>query len=597
MNKSVLVRKSKLLTWKLSEVQESEANDFVLGIPPHADISLIGLVKTDIDSLKNDVWLSMMAFHTFISAVLKLKTVQIPTVIKVFQSDPAKTETLLFISSLFQPFDYDQSDPNEVQTLGPPAPPVFEQILQNDPNILNMRIVKTMNLLEVHWCFVVIDPTKRTVEIVDSLTDPGQTIMCARSKAIHSFLVWYLEMRDKYKLKDILPDPTQWHQVIRNDIPVQSDDTSCGVYAAYNLWYFCTTGDLPPSNSWNRSDISSMRRFMAFRILEKLKVEHSEKKARWQGVLDPERLRDAVHTKPSVAGGPLLYLPPLEFPHSLDDAPRVNAVFSPTKFILFSQIEDPIKRIHELIEETNFFGSFNYFTRVRGDGNCLYRAVAYAILRHFFSTKRQRDRVLQLLLSESPPCVTRYTRCFNNLANFLHSNSAANAMELINMIIKDHELDWALIFLLKQRVATYLLNTSADNGTRSLWAAAAKSHLKAESVSFGNKSIDSLSDQDILSAFVYKIVLIDKKYADELVISVLPSCINANVAVISLSEAQTSLHLTKYYVEPRGTSFLNILLLRIGNHYDVLHNSDQGWWRLLLFFLMGSILNKRLFFR
>jgi hypothetical protein len=92
-------------------------------------------------------------------------------------------------------------------------------------------------------------------------------------------------------------------------------------------------------------------------------------------------------------------------------------------------------------------------------------------------------------------------------------------------------------------------------------------------------------------------VLIDKKYADELVISVLPSCINANVAVVSLSEAQTSLHLTKYYVEPRGTSFLNILLLRIGNHYDVLHNSDQGWWRLLLFFLMGSILNKRLFFR
>jgi hypothetical protein len=48
------------------------------------------------------------------------------------------------------------------------------------------------------------------------------------------------------------------------------------------------------------------------------------------------------------------------------------------------------------------------------------------------------------------------------------------------------------------RVAGYelplTLNTSADNETRSLWAAAAKSHLKAESVSFGNKSIDSLSD-------------------------------------------------------------------------------------------------------
>jgi len=548
--------------WNLTDDQKSEATEFALGIRKliYYLSGSIYFEYSDARSLQDKQMLKWRAIHVFICALYCHPIEKIPALLTIKNNTGGDSDSIIFISSTFSLGGDDLSTE-------------FVEQICSETSLDTKRIVKILNPGNIHFCFVILDPSSCSVTVVDSLDLVFEE---AIQESINFLLKWYFKLRDMCKLKKLV-EPSAWRRIFVENIPTQTDGYSCGVYTAYNLWYFLSTGMFPSSSSWSESDIPQMRLYMAYKISKLLK-EHCRpaadrpssltRKAGWEGIFNMEMIpsticRSSIELslgfRQSVAFSPQVHLLDNE---TLQGLPQVsNLAF----------IEDHVGVIQRLIANSCFndgIGNFNHITQVRDDKNSFYRAVSYAILLSCLSEHVSPIQKIWRLLER--PCVSKYECCFEKLDKLLRQDKLSMT-DVIEKFNDDEDIDWAMIFLLKQLVATHILNSTGVNRERYITKASDPVTLaRQKEKQFGKKKKGIKSDFNMLDYYVYNILLTNEYYVDDLILTALPNSISADIAVVTLSEDDQSLQC--YQKDDRSVpSIFKILLFRNKDHYDVFH--------------------------
>ena len=226
-------------------------------------------------------------------------------------------------------------------------------------------------------------------------------------------------------------------------------------------------------------------------------------------------------------------------------------------------------------------------TQIRGDGNCLYRAVYYLLLLHYLrpilrfnvhdawpshrishnyiysNARKSKLREFSLFLQSAvpPPSSTYAQQLHARLMEMFQEEKLISFEEAVRKLNEDDQLDWALIFFVKQKVASYLLNppsyARAENQLRIESARVAlieESKPPVGSVLNGQQecfpNFDSMDEKDVLREYCHRIVLPPTKYADSLVVSCLTECLQfgVNVKVVSHQHSQKH-HGPVYFIQ------------------------------------------------
>ena len=100
-----------------------------------------------------------------------------------------------------------------------------------DTNRLKKRIIKNQNWFKFnqilipinyhhsHWCLVEIRPQQRTIQLFDSF-HPKEA-----NDIFHKLKKFMINIAHTHQLSQ-----TKWREILRHDIPKQTDDYNCGVF-------------------------------------------------------------------------------------------------------------------------------------------------------------------------------------------------------------------------------------------------------------------------------------------------------------------------------------------------------------------------------
>jgi hypothetical protein len=130
---------------------------------------------------------------------------------------------------------------------------------------LQRDIIVPINLNNAHWIFVKLDPRAKSFYIVDSYRIERTLVQDLIKK-------WYKELYNSINRSNIPCDIDTWNvvwgQQLPQNLPIQLDGTSCGVFVAITIYYLLVNHRWPSREDFTQGNIPALRHFMLKVILD-----------------------------------------------------------------------------------------------------------------------------------------------------------------------------------------------------------------------------------------------------------------------------------------------------------------------------------------